>query len=288
MTTHDVDFISDVHLDFWVKETNASKKLERLVGEFIHNILKPKGDNIIVLAGDTGHYFTQDSELLRQLNAIYKHVVVVTGNHDLYLVSNNQQSKYHKHSYERVEEMKTFCKQEGIHYLEGDSVDLDGITIGGTGMWYNLEGDSRLAQWNEVMNDSNLIMEGADPIRFQYGYGSYHKSSQWDTQAHYNKEVENLKGLIDKNVDILVTHILPVILPEEKMVSHYRGDKNNIFYMSDNMDTVKAINPEVTIFGHTHENYDLDIEGQWFVCNPLGYKGEKTENTIQQITISKG
>ncbi len=288
MNTHDIDFISDLHVDFWIKELSPSPKLVKQISAFISDVMKPKGNHILVLAGDTGHYFTQDSELLKQLNAIYEHVVIVTGNHDLYLVSHNQQSKYHKHSYERVEEMKAFCKKEGIHYLEGDTVDIDGVIIGGTGMWYNLEGDARLAQWNEVMNDSNLIMSGADPVRFQYGYGAYHKASQWDTQAHYNKEVANLKSLVDKDVDVLVTHVLPVILPEDKMVSWYRGDKNNIFYMSDNMETVQAINPDVIIFGHTHESYDLDIDGQWFICNPLGYKGEFTGNSIQQITITKG
>jgi len=285
--THLIDFISDVHIDFWLKEINPSMKLEHLIDIFIRKVLKPKGNHILVLAGDLGHYFAQDSELLKQLNAIYEHLVIVTGNHDLYLVSKNQQSKYRMHSYDRVNEMKEFCKKEGIHYLDGDVVEIDGLKIGGTGMWYDLEGDARLAQWNEQMNDSNLIMEGAEPIRFQYGYGAYHKASQWDTQAHYHREVDNLKSMVDKDVDVLVTHILPVILPEEKMVSWYRGDKNNIFYMSDNMETVKAINPDVIIFGHTHESYDLDIESLWFICNPLGYKGEKTGNSIQQIEIVK-
>ena len=287
MKTYTIDFISDIHLDFWLKEKQANKKLENITENFIKTVLKPKGDYILVIAGDLGHYYTQDTELLGQLNKIYKHIIIVTGNHDLYLVSTNQKKKYRMHSYARVEEMKAFCEKEGIHYLDGNVVDIDGLKIGGTGMWYDLDGSPKLEKWNKVMNDSNLIMEGSEPIKYQYGYGSYVKQSQWDTQAHYIKEVDKLAQLIFKDVDVIVTHILPVLMPEEIMVPQYRGDENNIFYMSDNMDIVEEINPEVVIFGHTHETYDFDLNGIWFVCNPLGYQSERTGNEIRQIQITK-
>lgn len=287
MKTYDIDFISDLHLDYWIKMIPHSPKLVKTISLFIRDVLKPKGGDVLVLAGDTGHYFVQDAELIKQLKTIYKEVVIVTGNHDMYLVSHNQQKKYHQHSYERIDEMRDFCDLIGVHYLEGTTVDIDGLIIGGTGMWYNLESDDRLARWNIEMNDANLIMDGQEPIKYDYGYGSYKKVSRWDSQEHYLKEVERLKQLEYQGVDVLVTHVLPVILPEYKMVEKYRGDKNNIFYMSNNIDIVKAIDPQVTIFGHTHENYDLNIDDYWFVCNPLGYKSEQTNNEIRQLTITK-
>ena len=289
MKKHTIDFISDTHLSFWISGTPSEIKLAHLIDIFIRKVLKPKGGDILVLAGDCeDHYNHQFMELLTQLKGYYNDICIVGGNHSLYLISSNQQKKYHKHSYERIEEMKEWCRpREGIHYLDGDVVDINGLIIGGTMMWYNLDGDSRLAQWNEVMNDSNLIMGGTEPIKYQYGYGGYYKVSQWDTQAHYHKEVANLKNMVNKDVDVLVTHILPVIMPDEIMVPQYRGDKNNIFYMSDNMDIVEEINPEVVIFGHTHENYDFELNDIRFVCNPLGYKSERTGNEIRQIEITK-
>ena len=287
MKTLDIDFISDTHIDFWIKEKNVSNKLNILVEEYVKTILKPKGNKVLVIAGDLGHYFVQDTAVLLELKKYYKHLILVRGNHDMYLVSNAQQAKYDKSSSKRVNEMKEFCLNNDIYYLDGDTVNIDGFKFGGVGMWYDLPNIGDIDKWNHVMNDSNLIMEGSTPVRFQYGYGGYYKSSQWDTQGYYLKEVQKLKDLVPQNIDVLVTHISPIIIPDKYLKTEYRGDPNNIFYCSDNLSVIKDIDPEVVIFGHTHSSYDFDLEEQWFVCNPLGYKGERTGNEIQQITLVK-
>lgn len=287
LKTHKVDFISDIHTDFWIKEKQPSEKLTKLVKAFINDVLKPKGGDILITAGDLGHYFAQDSEVLKQLKELYKRVIVVRGNHDLYLVSGNQQDKYKANSFNRVIEMKEFCVENGIDYLDGDVIDINGLKIGGVGMWYDLPTKYDVATWNQVMNDSNLIMEGVEPVRFQYGYGHTHKESKWDTQAYYISEQEKLKSFVGQDVDVVVTHISPIITPDEQLAWEYRGDPNNIFYSSDNLDVIEEINPEVTIFGHTHTKYDFEVNKQWFVCNPLGYKCDKTGTEIQQLEITK-
>jgi len=280
-----VDFISDVHLDFWVKNVNPSMKLEHLVDIFIRKVLKPDMENlgdVLVLAGDLGHYFNQDTELLKQLRAIYPKVVSVRGNHDLYLVSGNQQNKYHNDSFERVQEMKNWCAVNGIDYLDGEILEINGFNIGGVGMWYNLPTAADIEQWKQVMNDSNLIMDGIAPYNMNYGYGGRVKMSSFRTQEYYESEVEKLKSL--KDLDLLVTHIPPILIPDH-LKGVYVGDHNNIFYESDNIENVKATGAEVVISGHVHTTYDFELDGVNLMINPLGYKGEKTGNSIAQTVI---
>lgn len=284
MKTIKVDFTSDLHVDFWIKEKQSSRKLTKLVTEYINDILKPQGGDILVLAGDLGHYFTQDTEVLRQLKTIYSRVILVRGNHDMYLVSTNQRNIYKSKSSNRVQEMKDWCLSNEVDYLDGDIIDIDGFRIGGVGMWYNLPTPGTISQWNEVMNDSNLIIEGHDPIRFQYGYGASYKESQWDTQEYYESELTKLKAM--RNLDLLVTHVPPVCIPEE-LKGVYAEDRNSIFYETDNIEAVKKTGTETVISGHVHGEYSFETEGIQLLIYPVGYRFESSNSSIHQVELFK-
>lgn len=277
-----IDFISDIHLDFWVRELAPGNKLNKLINIFITNTLKPLDGDVLVIAGDLGHYYHQDTELLRQLKTFYKEIIIVMGNHDLYLVSSGQQKKYNKNSFNRIVEMKEFCKEHNIHYLDGDTITINNVRIGGVGMWYNLPTQGHIAQWNKVMNDSNLIMEGTSPYKMLLDYYHYEKISAFDTQKHYLNEVQKLKNL---KCDVLVTHVPPVLIPNE-LKGRYVDDRNNIFYESDNFENVFKTEAKLIISGHVHDVYDYKISNIIrHVINPLGYKQEDKGTSIKQITL---
>ena len=44
-----IDYVSDLHLDFWY---NPNKSPDN----FIKSVLKPKGGDVLILAGDLSHY----------------------------------------------------------------------------------------------------------------------------------------------------------------------------------------------------------------------------------------
>ena len=282
-----IDFISDIHVDFWIpSKLPQGQKLFQKVSEYVEDTLKPQDGDVLVIAGDIGHYFSQDTLVLKKLKEYYERIVIVRGNHDMYLVSKNLQEKYNFDSFSRTLEMKRFCNENEIYYLDGDSIDIKGFKFGGVGMWYNTPTNDDIEYWKTTMNDSNLIMKGR-PYTVSYGYGARHKVNTFDTQGYYLQEVQKLKELSKKDIDVLVTHIIPTLIPEEKMPQQYAGDKSNMFYMSDNKEIVKEMNPELVIFGHTHIQYDMNIDGIQYVCNPLGYKSEKTNTSIQQIILYK-
>ena len=279
MKEYKIGYSSDEHLDFYCFEKNTqAPKFKRQIKNYIEKFKgKDAGGDILLCGGDTSHYDDQTKEYLTQMNELYTHVFIVSGNHDLYLVSDKQQRKYSKNSINRVNEMKEWCdNQTNIHYLDGNVVNIDGLKIGGLGNWYNLDTLGKIASWNEIMNDSNLIMEGAEPIRFQYGYGASHKESQWDTQAHRKTQEDAMKRIQEEKCDILLTHIIPTIIPDEFLFHGHHGESANIFYMSDDIEEVKKTGAEIVVYGHNHEVRKWDYEGIEWKTNAVGYPQEYT------------
>ena len=265
-----LDFISDIHGDFYNLKTQP--KIEK----FVKDKLKPKDSSTLVIAGDLGHYNKMDLGVLKELRKYYEHIVLVTGNHDMYLISKSQRHKYENSSKARVADMKQLCASEtGIYYLDGGVIDIDGVTIGGVGYWY----DSPVDQWRNVMNDSRMIME-CMPFSIPRPYGSPYVETGFDTKAYYLKEKEKLKAM--PKVDVLVTHVCPSKLDPYQMPRQYLNDANNIFYENNDTDLVSA---KLCIFGHTHDLYDFEDQGTRYVANPFGYPSENSGREIRTIDI---
>ncbi len=281
-----IDYISDLHIDFHVKEVNEQRpKFKALIAEFIDNILPTNRSTIgdvLILAGDHSHYNSQTKELLKQLKEIYKDVVIVTGNHDLYMISDNIRKKYQWDSSQRVIELKEIAEEVGVHFLDGNVIDINGVRFGGTGGWYSLPTPDDISHWNYSLNDSNLIYDGY-PVNLAYSYGR--AKADWDTQKHYREELQKLKDIAKEGCDVLVTHVAQVIPPDKDLPAMYRGDPGNIFYYVDNLDLIKESKTKVHLYGHTHNEHDYVLDGVRCVCNPLGYPKENPNLKIKSFDI---
>ena len=289
-----IDYISDIHIDFRVREMNPnSPKIKKQVKELIEEIgISNSKSDVLIIAGDLGHYFSQDSEFLLQCKEIYKHIILVRGNHDMYLVSKSQQSKYLFKSENRYLELKRFCSNNDIHYLDGNVICIDGIKIGGLGMSWDKSfldtiTDTSDDEVNELfiryMNDARLIMDG-EPYYIPMAYGSSVYRSTFKHKDYFIKELDKLKNI--EPVDIMVTHYyplssyLPVTYPKQ-----YKEDVCSTFYMFNGEQELKRINPKYWIFGHMHKEYDFFFDNTNLLCNPLGYPGERTYGKVKTIEI---
>lgn len=275
-----IAYCSDTHVDMYLP-TNPSD-LEGAVSRYITNVLRPPDADCLIIAGDIGHYNHQNIELLKQLKQFYPEVLIVTGNHDLYLVSNSQQSKYNYDSFQRLSEFRQMCLDNGIHYLDGTSVTINDVTIGGCPMWYDLPTDTDKLHWVNSMNDSRLIMQGK-PYRQHYAYGYSEVDPTFDTQSYYLGQVAKLKQL--SNLDVFVSHVIPIIRPPELVDPRYRNSDFNIFYESDNIEALKATGAHTAIFGHTHITADFKFEDTRFLANAIGYPHEAIPSTIATFEV---
>lgn len=287
-----VAYTSDTHLDFWVKDVNPqSPKTKKKIFDFIQNILKPKEADVLLVAGDIGHYNKQNMIMLEMLNDFYGEVIVVNGNHDMYLVSKNIQKEYHHMSHKRTDELKQMCQEAGIHHLDGEVIEIKGTKFGGTGMWYDLPTDNDLYDWKEAMNDSRLIMNG--PVHRYKNLGGWNMYSSpteviepsFKTQFHYEKEVKKLDSISD--IDVFVSHVCPVHIPDYIKDQRYGvTNKYNKFYESDNLQLLQATGTKYAIFGHTHIEAEFELGGIQFKASAVGYPQErKTSGEIKVFEV---
>jgi len=276
-----VDYISDLHVDFYVKTNNSPTKIERLLNEYIDNIMVEAPSDTLIIAGDVSHYNSLSLNLFKLFKERYEEVIVTFGNHDMYIPTETQRHKYQS-SHLKIQELKEGCKELDIHFLDGDTVTIDDIVYGGLCGWYTLPTKKDIQQWKWFMNDSNLIYSG---IEFVHPYGR-RATASWDSQEFYHGEVEKLKSL--KGIDVLITHIAQVIPPDFVIQPQFVGDANNIFYYVDNVDLVEATGCKYYIYGHTHGCQRYGVNDIKVLCNPKGYPRENMRAQIKTFTINKG
>ena len=259
------DLTSDIHLDFWVGVNGNHKKQQSSMRKLIDKLLPHNKSDVLVIAGDIGHYNFQNGIFLGVLKTYYRDVIVVPGNHDYYLVSLKAQKANDFSSFNRINEMIQIAGETGTHWLNGTTVCIDGAVFGGCGMWY----DDSYAQdkffmrsaaiqnlWEENMNDSQRIM--ARPNRF-------------DRHAHFMAEYEKMRCVVDK-CDVVVSHICPTA----DLIPRHRHNPVSTFYQFNGMELIDLMKPSaVWCYGHIHdESVARVIHDRTFYCSPLGYNDE--------------
>lgn len=257
------DLISDIHLDFWVKYSSNHTKHNQIVEKFVNSILPKEPSEVLVIAGDLGHYNKQNFIFLEKLKEYYRHILLVAGNHDYYLVSNSIKNKYRYNSMRRFQEMKTIAEQiPGVLFLDGDTVEISGVSFGGTGMWYdfqyginqlNIDANKVYESWKLISNDSVLI-EGLPRL----------------VEAMYTEELTKLKKVLDRS-DVIITHISP---DWSKVPLDHINDSSNSFYYFNGRDLLSNLNQKIWCFGHVHRREDYFNEGCRLINASLGYPDE--------------
>jgi predicted phosphodiesterase len=262
-----VDYLSDIHIDFWVNpqapEFVQSKKIE----EFITPFIPTNPSNILIIPGDIGHSNDQNILLFEILKKTYKYILYVEGNHDLYLILPGQKQQYQNDSFLRLREMIDLSsKIEGVYYLSG-FMEIEGVKIGGFPMWYdNSYGLEVCARspifinqlWKQWMADS----------RFIFTHDSKYPHMDWLTYAASQKQILEASY---KDCRVIFSHVSP---DWSHLKPQYQGDPTSTFFHFDGREILKNCKGKTWVHGHTHLLYDEYTEGCHILCNPLGYPSE--------------
>ena len=181
-----------------------------------------------------------------------------------------------------------------VEFLDGNVVEVDGVKIGGTSMWYdysygkkisNMTDDDMLQKWKTTMNDANLI-KGDDHLGLNESYGMYNYGNttrySFDPLVFFEKEKEKMLKIIE-DCDIFVSHIGPVVPPNIR--PEYQNVVTGFYYFDGERYLWADKAPKLWIFGHTHDKYMWKVNDTVLACNPLGYKSEQTENEIDVIDM---
>ena len=280
-----IDYISDIHLDFICTKANGnSEKLLRIFKTLTDylEITKENAGEVLLIPGDLGHYHYQNTEFLKYLKTFYKHICIVPGNHDLYLISKQQAKQFNYNSFNRLQAMKDFCEsQDGLHYLDGNVVEINGVKIGGSGMFW----DSSYFEMMKGYAPSNhelkkLYYENMNDVNYINTSGSY-KQKTFDPFEYFDSQYKKLQQI--KNADIMISHYSPIV-PYD-INPKFIGEITNTFYYFNGEQDIKRINPKYWFFGHVHDKYQFIKDSTCVISNPLGYPGENFYVTIQSVEL---
>lgn len=271
------DLISDIHLDFWVRMNWNWWQENKQIHEFARQLLPESVSGILVIAGDLGHYNKQNYQLLKALREYYRHILLVPGNHDYYLVNKSASYRHAYNSLNRWIEMKILAsKLPSVVCLDGDTVQIGGIMFGGCGMWYdfqygiqilNAHYNRNVEYWTANSNDA-VMLKGLPRL----------------TRQMFDEEKKKLARIM-KQSDVIVTHFSPdwSHVPDRR-----RLDLSVGFYYFDGTPYFPHIADKIWCFGHIHERMDYKLHHCRFINAALGYPKENAMKPRRAVRVSNG
>lgn len=252
--------LSDLHLDF--AKFQAEYEGRRI----------DEGADVIVLAGDI-HEGTGGIRWARATFAA-KEIVYVAGNHEFYEHNMTVLS----------EELREVAKSMGVHFLERDAVEIQGVRFLGTTMWsdYEIYGPymrkKMMREANMYVNDFKCITTSEGCARTQDGKLQKRLLAPADAIREHRNSVAWLENALtkgDADRTIVVTHHAPHMA---SVSPQYQTSTTNGAYVSDL--TRLLGKSKYWIHGHMHSSSRYEVNGTEVVANPRGYqlRDGSTEN----------
>lgn len=263
------DLISDLHLDKWISPRDYPVSvLNELTRDHIRSLLPASPSKVLVIAGDLGHFNGQNRVALETLKEVYEYILLVRGNHDLYLVREVRDD--FSTSLDRWKHMKESVSHlENVYFLEGDTVLIDNVTFGGIGMWYDMQYG---------------VQVGNHPKEFVEFY--------WRLRLNDNRYIKGLPSFEEEyakledilfDLDVVITHVGP---DWTHVRYEYYSDKDlNSFYFFDGQTLVERARGKIWCYGHIHEPNGYTYKGCRLINNAMGYPRNALNTKIKTVFL---
>lgn len=224
--------------------------------EFGHgwNLPNELSGDVLILAGDIISFqdLTPLKALLEQWGK--RPVIYVAGNHEFYNASTMEVA---------LSVLQQWLQNyKNVHFLQDESVSIEGVHFFGGTMWTDFDGANPLAMSHAqgIMNDFKII-HNEDGTIF----------SPADSIKLHRHFVDRLSHWLQSDLSgprIVVSHHAPVLKPN----SIHRG--SNLvpaFNSLDMLALIEAHQPDLWIYGHTHECDFQRVGKTDILSNQLGY-----------------
>lgn len=230
-----IQILSDLHFEFHKDGGKA----------FVNGYLKPKGVDVLVIAGDidvAGHHYDAFSTITKAYPDA--RILFVPGNHDFY-GSSIRQGVRDIHFAAR--------KFPNLTVLYNKMVIINGIQFLGTTLWFRRSPGYEIYRYE--MNDFRAISD-VDPGAFKEN-----KKALRFLRWHLNRK------------SFCITHHVPT---PNSTPPQYKLSNINMFFVTDLTKLILAREPRLWIHGHTHNSFNYTLgNATHVVCNPLGYLGSE-------------
>jgi predicted phosphodiesterase len=267
-----VGVISDIHVDL-----NASTPGDDRILTALLSVLKRKGIELLILAGDVANDYRRTLEVLEALESKSGlRCLFVPGNHDLWNpngASVKDPSAPSPAGPPLPPEWGAWDSYEALEAFPGSlcqgPVELPGdwVVIGDTG-WYDYR-----------FGDSEYGTAEFDLMRFEQRLWWDKVNARWDrpTVAVHDYFLGRLAGQLEANAGrkvILVLHAVPIrqftVQPPNRMWRYLNAFLGSPAYGELALEHSVAY----AICGHVHYRRQQRLENTCFICSCLGYASE--------------
>lgn len=250
-----IDILSDLHCDYFFKQSNNSTiDIKKVYDKVLLQDGRNAGD-VLVVAGDIGHYNNQNLIILKMIKRIYGYraIVCVLGNHDYYLANRIARDDY-EDSFERARELIDLVNsEEDLYCLDGNVIEIDGVKFGGAMGWYSdaylnyryPNGNFPLKSNNEMWKKCMLDFEMTKGIE--------------NFNDLYHIELPKIEAVY-KECDVMITHINPSY-EDVHLSKEFFREQTNTFFCFNGHKYLKGTTAKHWIFGHTHDSFSYEFCG---------------------------
>jgi hypothetical protein len=267
-----IQFASDLHLEFYISEQYTNEFFESLV-------IPQENANVLVLAGDIG--YPEDSitkMFLAWCCSSWPHVVWVLGNHEYY--TRRTPKVYTMAEKEQLAEDYMVIHPNLSVLIDSvdDTFEHLGFRILGTTMW--TDADTFHAHELKKLNDFQMIrMESTRPFQIN-DWKRLHQASRTFLQQELDDcAAQGLKAIV-------VSHYLPTY---KMILEQYQGLDLNCGFAAHAEDLLDHSATALWICGHSHGQQTLQYkkrDGTTILC-ALNARGYPKEDSISTYITTK-
>ena len=209
---------------------------------------------VMLLAGDIITF--RDYEPLNQfLSDWTKPVIFVAGNHEYYTDTPMTTE---------AKNFKNWLKEShpNVHFLQDEAITIDGVHFFGGTMWTDFQHASE-----DAMLEAMARMNDYRYIKMEYGA----RLTPSDTIKLHDDFVQKITDWFEADLigkRVVITHHAPVINPMSKYIA---SPLTAAFNSTDMIPIIEQYQPDLWIYGHTHEGDDHTIAKTRIISNQLGY-----------------
>ncbi|HET7795385.1 MAG TPA: metallophosphoesterase [Rhizobacter sp.] len=234
--------ISDLHVDY---EPNAQWVQQLSMGEYL--------DDVLIVAGDVSDRSARVAACLETLARRFWRVLFIPGNHDLWV----RHDAPGLDSFGKFEQLKHLVRNAGASMDVFHHGDLSIVPLLG---WYD-------SSFGEPGEDLRLAWVDYRACRWPEGFESHHTAQAFLAMNAYQRQSE-------REVIVSYSHFLPRI---DVMPDRIPPEKRIIYPVLGSTalgEQVKALKPAVHVYGHSHVNRRIELDGTLYVNNAFAYPHE--------------
>lgn len=245
--------LSDIHVDY---DTNARWVDGLSMRDFRHDVL--------ILAGDVTDTLSLLARYLGELSKRFAKVLFVPGNHDLWVIREDA----HRNSFQKFDDVVAVAEANGASMQPFRGAGVSIIPLLG---WYDYSFGEPTAELRSMWMDYIAC-------RWPQGY------TDRDVAAHF-ASLNDGHAVSAGDKVITFSHFLPRI---DLMPAFIPGMSRRLYPILGSArldDQLRRLNASIHVYGHSHVNRNVTIDGVSYINNAFGYPSESRITARRLVCI---